>query len=52
MAVLPPDPDASARAIRQGLHERLGVAPAVIISDTLGRPGVTDSSMSPLAWRV
>jgi coenzyme F420-0:L-glutamate ligase/coenzyme F420-1:gamma-L-glutamate ligase len=38
VAVLPPDPDASARAIRQGLHERLGVAPAVIISDTFGRP--------------
>ncbi len=38
VAVLPPDPDASARAIRQGLYERLGVAPAVIISDTFGRP--------------
>jgi coenzyme F420-0:L-glutamate ligase/coenzyme F420-1:gamma-L-glutamate ligase len=38
VAVLPPDPDASARAIRQGLRERLGVAPAVIISDTFGRP--------------
>jgi coenzyme F420-0:L-glutamate ligase/coenzyme F420-1:gamma-L-glutamate ligase len=38
VAVLPPDPDASARAIRQGMHERLGVAPAVIISDTFGRP--------------
>jgi coenzyme F420-0:L-glutamate ligase/coenzyme F420-1:gamma-L-glutamate ligase len=38
VAVLPPDPDASARAIRQGLHERLGVALAVIISDTFGRP--------------
>jgi coenzyme F420-0:L-glutamate ligase/coenzyme F420-1:gamma-L-glutamate ligase len=38
VAVLPTDPDASARAIRQGLHERLGVAPAVIISDTFGRP--------------
>jgi coenzyme F420-0:L-glutamate ligase/coenzyme F420-1:gamma-L-glutamate ligase len=38
VAVLPPDPDASARAIRQGVYERLGVAPAVIISDTFGRP--------------
>ena len=38
VAVLPPDPDASARAIRQGVYERQGVAPAVIISDTFGRP--------------
>jgi coenzyme F420-0:L-glutamate ligase/coenzyme F420-1:gamma-L-glutamate ligase len=38
VAVLPPDPDASARAIRQGVYERCGVAPAVIISDTFGRP--------------
>jgi coenzyme F420-0:L-glutamate ligase/coenzyme F420-1:gamma-L-glutamate ligase len=38
VAVLPPDPDASARAIRQGLRERLGFDVAVIISDTFGRP--------------
>ena len=38
VAVLPVDPDASARAIRQGLRERLGVEVAVIISDTFGRP--------------
>jgi coenzyme F420-0:L-glutamate ligase/coenzyme F420-1:gamma-L-glutamate ligase len=38
VSVLPPDPDASARAIRQGLHERLGINLAVIISDTFGRP--------------
>jgi len=38
VAVLPIDPDASARAIRQGLYERLGVEVAVIISDTFGRP--------------
>jgi coenzyme F420-0:L-glutamate ligase/coenzyme F420-1:gamma-L-glutamate ligase len=38
VAVLPPDPDASARAIREGLRERLGVELAVIISDTFGRP--------------
>jgi coenzyme F420-0:L-glutamate ligase/coenzyme F420-1:gamma-L-glutamate ligase len=38
VAVLPPDPDASARGIREGLRARLGVAPAVIISDTFGRP--------------
>jgi coenzyme F420-0:L-glutamate ligase/coenzyme F420-1:gamma-L-glutamate ligase len=38
VAVLPPDPDASARAIREGLRERTGVEVAVIISDTFGRP--------------
>lgn len=38
VAVLPPDPDASARAIRQGLYECSGVDVAVIISDTFGRP--------------
>jgi coenzyme F420-0:L-glutamate ligase/coenzyme F420-1:gamma-L-glutamate ligase len=38
VAVLPPDPDASARAIRQSLRERLGFDVAVIISDTFGRP--------------
>jgi coenzyme F420-0:L-glutamate ligase/coenzyme F420-1:gamma-L-glutamate ligase len=38
VAVLPPDPDASARAIRQGLKTRLGRDIAVIISDTFGRP--------------
>jgi coenzyme F420-0:L-glutamate ligase / coenzyme F420-1:gamma-L-glutamate ligase len=38
VAVLPPDPDASARAIRQALRKRLGCDVAVIISDTFGRP--------------
>ena len=38
VAVLPPDPDASARAIRQGLRELLGFDVAIIISDTFGRP--------------
>jgi coenzyme F420-0:L-glutamate ligase/coenzyme F420-1:gamma-L-glutamate ligase len=38
VAVLPIDPDASARAIRQGVRELLGVEVAVIISDTFGRP--------------
>lgn len=37
-SLLPVDPDASARAIRQGLASRLGVAPAVVISDSFGRP--------------
>lgn len=38
VAVLPPDPDASARAIRQGLRQRTGLDLAVLISDTFGRP--------------
>ena len=38
VAVLPPDPDASARAIRDRLRQQLGVEVAVIISDTFGRP--------------
>lgn len=36
--LLPVDPDASARAIREGLRARTGVAPAVVISDSFGRP--------------
>jgi len=38
VAVLPIDPDASARTIRQELRERCGCDVAVIISDTFGRP--------------
>jgi coenzyme F420-0:L-glutamate ligase/coenzyme F420-1:gamma-L-glutamate ligase len=38
VAVLPPDPDASARTIRDHLREQMGVEVAVIISDTFGRP--------------
>ena len=33
----PRDPDASARALRAGLAEQLGAAPAVLIADSLGR---------------
>ncbi|CAL9542161.1 Bifunctional F420 biosynthesis protein FbiB [Nocardiopsis dassonvillei] len=43
--LLPEDPDASARALRAGLRERLGVRVGVIVSDTFGRPwrvGQTD----------
>lgn len=36
--LLPVDPDASARVIREGLRARTGVAPAVVISDSFGRP--------------
>ncbi|WP_270933334.1 coenzyme F420-0:L-glutamate ligase [Falsiroseomonas oryzae] len=35
--LLPQDPDASAARLRDGLAERLGTAPAVIVSDSFGR---------------
>jgi coenzyme F420-0:L-glutamate ligase/coenzyme F420-1:gamma-L-glutamate ligase len=41
VCLLPEDPDASARNIRAHVRERLGVAPAVLVSDSFGR-----------AWRV
>ena len=41
LVLLPSDPDGSARALRAGLRERAGVAPAIVISDSFGR-----------AWRV
>ena len=37
-ALLPENPDASAHGIRQGLRARAGASPAVIISDSFGRP--------------
>ena len=36
--LLPKDPDASAAALRERLGERLGRRPAVIVTDTFGRP--------------
>ena len=44
-ALLPVDPDRSARRVRDGLRARLGVEVAVVVSDTFGRPwrrGATD----------
>jgi coenzyme F420-0:L-glutamate ligase len=44
-ALLPADPDRSARRIREGLRHRHGVSVGVVVSDTFGRPwrrGVTD----------
>lgn len=38
VALLPVDPDASARRLRAGLRDLLGVTVAVIVSDTMGRP--------------
>ena len=36
--LLPVDPDASARALRERLRELVGAIPAVVISDSFGRP--------------
>ena len=36
--LLPLDPNGSAAALRDGLRARLGAAPAVIVSDSFGRP--------------
>lgn len=57
VCLLPLDPDASARAIREGVRARFGAAPAVIISDSFGRPwrkGIVNvaigvAGMSPFA---
>jgi len=48
VVLLPLDPDASARALRSALAERLGVDVAVVVSDTLGRPwrnGLVDQAI-------
>jgi coenzyme F420-0:L-glutamate ligase / coenzyme F420-1:gamma-L-glutamate ligase len=37
LVLLPTDPDGSARRLRAGLRERLGIAPAVLITDSFGR---------------
>jgi coenzyme F420-0:L-glutamate ligase/coenzyme F420-1:gamma-L-glutamate ligase len=37
-SLLPLDPDASARRIRDSVRTRTGAAPAVIVSDSFGRP--------------
>jgi coenzyme F420-0:L-glutamate ligase/coenzyme F420-1:gamma-L-glutamate ligase len=45
VVLLPEDPDSSARRLRAGLRERLGVEVGVVITDTFGRPwrnGLTD----------
>ncbi|MEV0374154.1 coenzyme F420-0:L-glutamate ligase [Streptomyces sp. NPDC050636] len=53
--LLPEDPDASARAIRAGIREALGVDVGVVISDTFGRPwraGLTDVAIGAAGVRV
>lgn len=54
-ALLPDDPDRSARRIRDGLAGRFGVQVGVIVSDTFGRPwrrGVTDVAIGSAGLRV
>jgi coenzyme F420-0:L-glutamate ligase/coenzyme F420-1:gamma-L-glutamate ligase len=60
LVLLPQDPDDSARAIRARLQDRLGVKPAVLITDSFGRAwrhGQTDvaigcAGLAPLEdWR-
>lgn len=48
VALLPVDPDASARALRDGLAARLGVDVGVVVTDTMGRCwrlGQTDAAI-------
>src|SRR6516165_3429283 len=48
VVLLPEDPDGSARRLRKGLRDRLGVRLGVLITDTLGRPwrmGQTDAAI-------
>ncbi|MGW4202896.1 coenzyme F420-0:L-glutamate ligase [Streptomyces sp. NPDC004726] len=53
--LLPVDPDASARSIRDGLRAALGVDVGVIVTDTFGRPwrnGLTDVAIGAAGVRV
>ncbi|MBK3634805.1 coenzyme F420-0:L-glutamate ligase [Streptomyces sp. MBT97] len=53
--LLPEDPDASARLIRDGLRDALGVEVGVVVTDTFGRPwraGLTDVAIGAAGVRV
>ncbi|WP_022916786.1 coenzyme F420-0:L-glutamate ligase [Ruania albidiflava] len=53
--LLPEDPDASARRLRRGLAARLGVRPAVLVTDTVGRPwrrGIADIGIGAAGLQV
>ncbi|MFD7923625.1 coenzyme F420-0:L-glutamate ligase [Streptomyces sp. NPDC059740] len=53
--LLPEDADASARALRQGLRDTLGVDVGVLVTDTFGRPwrnGLTDVAIGAAGVRV
>jgi coenzyme F420-0:L-glutamate ligase/coenzyme F420-1:gamma-L-glutamate ligase len=54
VVLLPRDPDASARRIREALAARFGPQPAVIVSDSFGRPwrqGTTDVAIGVAGLR-
>ncbi|MFI5821554.1 coenzyme F420-0:L-glutamate ligase [Streptomyces rishiriensis] len=53
--LLPEDPDASARALREGLRDALGVDVGIVVTDTFGRPwraGLTDVAIGAAGVRV
>ncbi|WP_019546908.1 coenzyme F420-0:L-glutamate ligase [Streptomyces sulphureus] len=53
--LLPEDPDASARRLREGLREVLGVDVGVVVTDTFGRPwreGQTDVAVGAAGVQV
>ncbi|AZM53616.1 coenzyme F420-0:L-glutamate ligase [Streptomyces sp. WAC 01529] len=53
--LLPSDPDASARALREGVRDALGVDVGVVVTDTFGRPwraGLTDVAIGAAGVRV
>ncbi|MFE3193327.1 coenzyme F420-0:L-glutamate ligase [Nocardia sp. NPDC059240] len=55
LVLLPVDPDASAKALRTALAERLGVQVAVVITDTMGRAwrnGQIDAAIGSSGLRV
>ncbi|HET8969804.1 MAG TPA: coenzyme F420-0:L-glutamate ligase [Candidatus Nanopelagicales bacterium] len=55
VALLPVDPDASARAIRAALQAQLGVRLAVVVTDSFGRPwreGLTDVAIGAAGLQV
>ncbi|MET7898800.1 coenzyme F420-0:L-glutamate ligase [Streptomyces mirabilis] len=55
MLLLPQDPDASARALRDGLRRRTGAEVAVVVTDTFGRPwrnGLTDVAIGAAGLAV
>ncbi|MDX6362157.1 MAG: dehydro coenzyme reductase / coenzyme F420-0:L-glutamate ligase / coenzyme, partial [Streptomyces sp.] len=53
--LLPEDPDASARALRDGLRDVLGADVGVVVTDTFGRPwrtGLTDVAIGAAGVQV
>lgn len=55
VALLPVDPDASARRIRSALNAGLGIDVAVLVTDTMGRPwrdGVVDTAIGAAGLEV